>query len=235
MGLLDVEKSSLVEFLSVPSQQMARVAFLNEEVQTNTGINKNIPKDTIGNYNPYLADHIKFNMNSAEIRGDIKGFVKLWIELGINYPKDYIDAFLLNCSGFWYIGDSSHATIYGENVDGIEYLMDKNFYYNNKPIGEENSQILWLNRLYHNLWIENEYLNIPGLRYLFVPAIWIWLLLGVIVWGIYKGRREKYIPGIFLLIYYMTLLLGPACLIRYVYQLVVCVPTLLGVNLGVKE
>lgn len=219
------EKASPVEFLSVPAQQMARVGYYHEEALENSDLEIYIPKDTIRNYDPYLADNIKFYMNADNVRGNKTGFIKTWIELGICYPKDYLDAWLYNTIGYWYIGDKSHSRIYGER-EGFGYLMDARFSYDGKPIGVEHSYFPALKAWYHRLFIKNEYQKIPVLQWIFAPGFWVWSLLLTGGFLFVKKDKELRMPVIFLLVYVGTLLLGPCCLVRYVYPLIVSIPWL---------
>lgn len=230
--LTDAEKSSPIELLSVPVQQMARVGYLHDEVLENSSLKKYIPETTIAQYNPYLADKIKFYMNADNVRNDKIGFIKEWISLGLQYPKDYIDAFLYNSMGFWYICDTSHSDIYGRKNEGYGYLMDDRLSYDGKEIGQEQSYLPGLKNLYHQIWVENEYQNIPVLNLLCAPAFWIWTLVfsGVIIYV--KKQYSSLVPICFLGMYYVSLLFGPCCLIRYIYPIMVCVPIFVA---GIKR
>ncbi|WP_132038509.1 DUF6020 family protein [Kineothrix alysoides] len=227
IALTGAEKSSPVEMLSVPAQQMARVGYYHEEVKESSSLSRFIPEETIEQYNPYLADNIKFYMNSQNVRNNKKGFINEWITLGIEHPKEYIEAFLYNNIGFWYINDLSHTDIYGDK-EGFGYLTDARLSYDGNPIGKEHSYFPLLKQIYHNCFVENQYLNIPIIRLFFSPAFWWWLLVFIAVIIYYKGDRNYMLPIVFLIVYYVTLLFGPTCLIRYMYPIIVCIPVLLG-------
>lgn len=223
------EKASPVELLSVPAQQMARVGYYHEEVLENTALTMYIPEETIENYNPYLADNVKFGMNAANVRGDKLGFVKMWISLGCQYPKEYIIAFFLNCEGFWNIADTSHTDIYNRVNEGLGYLMDVRLSYDGQEIGEGHSYFPSLQNTYHRLFVENGFMDWPFIHYIFAPAFWWWALaiLGVI--SLYKKRYSVSWPIVFLTVYYISLLFGPTCLVRYIYPIMVCIPLLYGI------
>ena len=110
------------EFLSIPSQQMARVYTLYHGVYPPSAeIEAYLPAAT--NYAAYTADPVK---NLAEIRkpGQLWGFLKLWGKVGLQFPTDYLDAFLLNTQGYWWLDDTTHAHIYGEGLGtGQGYLL----------------------------------------------------------------------------------------------------------------
>ncbi len=228
---VNAEKGSPIELMSVPSQQMGRVGyFYRTEVNS---LQEYIPASTLQEYDPYLADKIKFNMNAENIRSDKKGYLKEWARLGLKYPGTYLNAFLLNNIGFWYIGDDSHTSIYGDGL-GEGYLMDCRLTYNDKPIGVENSQLPVLKDLYHKLFVKNEYLHWWGIRYVFAPAFWWWSFFATILYAFYRKQKWILIPGCFLIVYYASLLFGPTCLVRYIYPIMVCVPILWG-QMGISE
>ena len=68
--MFHVEKGSPLEMLSIPVQQMARVVYYNENAWEEYGIDEFIPEETIRNYDPYLADNVKFFLNSQNIRNN---------------------------------------------------------------------------------------------------------------------------------------------------------------------
>ena len=73
---------------------------------------------------------------------------------------------------------------------------------------------------------DNSYQNIPILRLLFAPAFYWWLLCLYMAAVIYKRQYTLLLPAVFLVCYYLTLLLSPAVLVRYMYPFVVTAPVL---------
>ncbi len=70
----------------------------------------------------------------------------------------------------------------------------------------------------------NGYLNIPILKYILMPGIYLWLLLYFIVLWIVKKEYEKILTVSFLLGYYGTCLLGPTVQLRYVFPVMIVIP-----------
>lgn len=220
------EKGSPIELLSVPAQQMGRVGFYYGDEIEDCVLTEYIPRETLEQYDPYLADPIKFQMNAEKVRGDKRGFIKEWIRLGFRYPGTYLNAFLCNSIGFWYLGDVSHANIYGDSVADAGYLMDLRLSYNDKTIGTEKIILPCVHDAYHQWFVENGYQKWFLVQILFAPAFWWWIGVTAVLFFVYRKQYCKVLPCFFLGAYYISLLFGPACMVRYIYPIMVCVPVL---------
>ncbi len=217
------------EMLSVPLQQMARTRVMHEEEiddDMRERLDAYLPAEWVfAAYNPYLADPVK---NRAVIHDDPVGLIKTWIELGTQFPLTYLDAFLDNSIGYWYLGDKSHSTIYGVGMEsGFGYLSTDN---RTMPAGfeiVEHSYLPKLRLFMERLISENEYQKIPVLPVIFAPAFYWWLLCLYIVFFLYRREYGMLAPALFPAAYYLTLLLSPTVLIRYMYPFVICCPMML--------
>lgn len=217
------------EMLSIPLQQMARTRVLHEQnisPEIRAELDTYIPSEWVfAAYNPYLADPVK---NRAVIHDNPVGFMKTWIRLGLQFPLSYVDAFLENSIGYWYLADTTHSTIYGKGTEsGFGYLST-----DNRPVPAgceiiEHSYLPGLRAFMERIVSDNEYQKIPVLSVIFAPAFYWWLLCLYFAFFLYRKEYEKLIPTFFLILYYFTLLLSPAALIRYMYPLVVTVPMML--------
>ena len=217
------------EMLSVPLQQMARTRVQHEDeidVETREELDSYISSEWVfAAYNPYLADPVK---NRAVIHDNPAGLIKTWMKLGMQFPMVYIDAFLDNSIGYWYLADKSHSTIYGVGTEsGFGYLSTDN---RTMPAGceiIEHSYLPGLRAFMEKIVSDNEYQRIPVLSVVFAPAFYWWLLCLYIVFFFKRKEYKMLLPVIFLVIYYLTLLLSPTVLIRYMYPFVVTVPVML--------
>lgn len=105
---LSAEKPAFTESLSIPLQQVARVIAqgraLTEEQETL--LNQVCDISYVPEYyNPTLSDPIKalVSYNHPEYLEEHKGeFFRLWVELGLTYPMDYLEAFLEQTKGYWF-------------------------------------------------------------------------------------------------------------------------------------
>lgn len=217
------------EMLSVPLQQMARTRVVHEEeidVSMREELNAYLPSEWVfAAYNPHLADPVK---NRAIIHDNPAGLIKTWIKLGVRFPVTYVDAFLDNSIGYWYIADKSHAEIYGIGTEsGFGYLSTDN---RTMPAGceiVEHSYFPALRVFMERIVSDNEYQKIPFLSVIFAPAFYWWLLYLYMAFYLYRKEYKMLLPVMFLLMYYFTLLLSPTVLIRYMYPFVISVPMIL--------
>lgn len=238
-ALTHAQSGSPREMLSVPLQQMARV-WVNEEdgellePSLRQEMEKYMPPEGgFLRYNPHLADPVK---NFAVIHDNPKGLIKTWLQLGLEYPGIYIDAFLDNSVGLWFLPDDSHARVYGIGTEtGFGYLSTDN---RTMPAGceiVEHSYLPGLRAFMERIVSDNEYENLPVVKFLFAPALYWWLLYLYVIVVLYKRRYREAMPAVFLVVYYLTLLLSPTVLIRYMYPLVVTVPVILSCLTVEKE
>lgn len=104
--LLNIQKGSTREALSIPLQQFARVT--RDHKKTLTEEEKNsiyqfLPVDNLDElYYEKISDRVKNNFADEAFANNKLEFIKLWIELGIKYPRTYIESFLCNSYGYWY-------------------------------------------------------------------------------------------------------------------------------------
>lgn len=225
------------EMLSVPLQQMARARVEHEEELENDmreELDLYLPSEWVfAAYNPHLADPVK---NRAVIHDNPVGLLKTWMKLGLKFPMTYVDAFLDNAIGYWYLADTSHAEIYGVGTEsGFGYLSTDN---RTMPAGceiIENSYLPVIRTFMEKIVSDNAYQNIPVLSVVFAPAFYWWLLCIYMVFFFQRREYRMLLPVLFLVVYYLTLLLSPTVLIRYMYPFVVCVPMMLCLISGRKE
>ncbi len=216
------------EMLSVPLQQMARTRVKAEETlapEMRQELEKYLPSEWVfAAYDPYLADPVK---NRAVIHDDPAGLIKTWIKLGVKHPQIYIDAFLDNSVGYWFIEDRTHAQIYGMGTEsGFGYLSTDN---RTMPAGFEITEHSYLPKVrvfMERIVSNNSYQKLPVIRWIFAPAFYWWMLCMYMAVSIYRRKYKLLLPVVFLVIYYMTLLLSPTVLIRYMYPFVVTVPAI---------
>lgn len=233
---MDAGSGSKMEMYSVFVQQMCRAGKNQEQMLTGEEwqvINKYVPYEIWQNYNPTIADSIKGVITVTTFqtwKEDIPGMLKDWIQLGVKYPSDYIDAFLALTSGYWFLDDVSGAEVLGVGEDtalGLIYTFNAS-----KSDGfegvESHSYLPGLRDLYARIVNGNEYDDWPVLSNLFKPAFYCWILLLVMVSFLYLGEPKKLVLCMMPFWYLMTLLLGPVVNIRYAYPVMIAAPFLLA-------
>lgn len=225
------------EMMSVPVVQLSRVAVIKGD---SLGKDLKRIKEYIPNYSAYpsneaISDSMKNTFNVPKFRKNPAGFFKLWWNVGIKNKRAYVDAFLRLTIGLWYPDmeyrdfQAYHPYWYYKSYTAEE--MGNNWLIvNQSPVKGFN----WLNKLY--LKISNgEYQKIPVVSILFSSGILIWLLVlyGIVV--IYEKRYRLLYPMALVLCLYLTLLLGPVVLYRYIYPIAVTIPLLFASLFNKKQ
>lgn len=221
---LDAKNSSITEALSVPAQQFGRIYFSDSaDEQTKNIIERYCDKSRMS-YNPYLADTMKSANTIHDIKtwSDARSFLQTSLMFFLRYPSVSIDSFLYLTEGWWYLGDTSCANIYGgSSSDRLGYLETKVF----DGFGvTHNSKLPALEKLFEYLFTSNSYQKLPLISLLFAPALYIWLF----VFALLSFNRREQIPYIFYLFLLLTNLLGPCCLVRYAYPFIASMPLMLA-------
>jgi len=220
---LQAKDGSVRELLCVPCQQLARVHWLyGLDHPVGYEIREVLP--FVDDYTPERADAVKRQAKVSTTPRLVR-FAKLWVREFFHYPDEYIDAFLLNTKGYWWVDDLSYATTYNEpGVDRGCMIL-----WHNEATTLE-MQDLWpeVKALCHRLFASNGYQQYPVLWSLLQPAVYTWLLAFVLAWACWKKNRAALLAGGVSAAYLLTLLLGPCVLIRYQYSLMLCAPLLAG-------
>lgn len=162
------------EMLSVPLQQMARTRVVAEDTlsdEMKQELDRYLSSEWVmAAYDPHLADPVK---NRAVIHDDPVGLIKTWIKLGLQHPQIYIDAFLDNSIGYWFVQDRSHAQIYGIGTEsGFGYLSTDN---RTMPAGceiVEHSYLPAVREGMERIVSDNVYQRLPVVRLIFAPAFY---------------------------------------------------------------
>ena len=214
---LHAESGSPREALSVPIQQMARTYVLHHdelEANTRSDLETLLGREVTVLYNEHLADPVKRQVYMKEPAR----FVKTWASLAFKYPGDYLDAWLYTTEGLWYIRDTSVNRIYGEGTaSGFGYLSTD---IRPMPYGFEvvpESFIPGLKSLYEKIISDNAFEKIPVVRLIFSPALYVWIFGAYIYVSLLRRNKPALLCALLPLAVGLTLLMGPAVLVRYAY------------------
>lgn len=234
------EQGDKREMLSIPIQQFARcmiyhggVNVLSEDDNTMDEEDKALIRDFLldeayKKYNPHIADPVKGLTNTYVARYRAKEFITTYLHLLCEYPSCFINAFLEVNAGYLYPNDVSHATINDNGVErGLGFVQTRwvDSVLNEYSIYKD-SKLPWLHEKMEQWADENAYLNIPVLKYLFVPGVWFWYSVLVCVYFMLRKRFRLNVAMLLVFAYYITLFLGPTVQMRYVYPIMVVVPFL---------
>lgn len=181
----------------------------------------------LGNaYKPYIADYTTKLAKYDNILENKKEFFAFMLELAKKYPREFTDSYFNTMRGYWYILDNSFCLIHNDyNSDEFGALELYCF-----KVGKgqyeikEDSKLPELQRFYKNMFCRNMYQKIYGIRIIFQPATYLYILLACILYSIYKKYKILLTVEFFLFIYMMTFITAPCALIRYVYPIIVNIP-----------
>lgn len=232
----DASKGGSIEKYSLIYQSMARVGHNQSNTmspETHQLLDTYVTEDCWESYNPVLADTIKMgvqhiNIDEKKSWDNMAEVLKAWTTIGMRYPNDYLDAFLDLTRGYWFMDDTAHAEMLGTDKEERMGLL---YTYNSAaaeslPGMQHLSQFPWLEERLESVLTENCYYSWPVLSMLFKPALWCWLfvLAGFFFWC--RRSKKGLVAVAYPLSYFMTMLLGPTAIVRYVYPFILCAPVL---------
>ncbi len=178
---------------------------------------------------PAIADRSK-----KDIAGDsetLRIFAKEWVSLGLRYPGEYLQAFLLKNKGMWDMTDMSYMNdvyTYAKGYLQITYPSDQQPYMEALVPGYVRHQKLQpLQSLYRYFAAGDElWRYCPPVALVMQPAFYCYLLLFYCLCCIGLKRGTWLLPAVYLLALAGTVLLGPCVLTRYLYPLMLSVTVL---------
>jgi hypothetical protein len=229
-ALIAVTKARTVsknEMMSVPYQQLARTykydigSFSSNDLAI---LKTLIPK--IMYYNEHKSDSIKGSATVFNSYINQKLFWEIYIRYMLKKPDRYLEAFLINTIGYWYLDDISSSQMYGKRADGgINddfglFLMDTKGGFG--VTHESKFQLLdsAIKKLFH----ENKYQNIPVVAVIFNMGTYFWFFVMFLFYCIQTKNSQIFIPCVFILAYMATVFAGPCALFRYALPYIICLP-----------
>ncbi len=227
--VLHADDSENQEILTVPIQQMARVYSMEGDTlteQQKETLFEILPEETLKHYNPKVSDPVKADFNNGAYEADKGKYRKLWAELFREHPFGYLNAWFMTSYGFWYPG--AVIDVYkGNTVFTFTYEDSSYFGYEVEEPGERKSLIPVIDRIYRFLSLDEKAQEIPLLSLVLSPGalFFVWVFGLCFFW--YTGQYRKLWPFLFPGLLFLTVLLGPTYLVRYVVFLWVLLPVLL--------
>lgn len=206
------------EILTVPIQQLARTykyepeVFSEEDVKT---LHEILPEEALVMYNARLSDPVKYRFRNDAFAADKVKYIKLWAKIGLKKPLSYINAWLMTSYGFWY-PDTVINVYAGNSVFTFTYEDSSYFGYEVELPGVRDSKIPWLDEVYRRLSLEIEQEKVPIVSMLFSPGGLFWLFAFVFSYMLYRKNYHILMPCIMVLAVWLTVILGPTYLPRYV-------------------
>lgn len=228
---LHADDSEYQELLTVPIQQLARtynyvpIAFSGENREI---LYEVLDEEALSLYTPRLSDPVKYRFDNETFAQDKGRYAKLWLRVGMKKPLIYLNAWFMTSYGFWY--PDTIINVYGGNtVFTFTYKDNSYFGYEVEQPGVRESKIPWLDEVYRKLSLEVWKEKIPVVSWLFSPGAMFWLYAFLFAWLLNNRRYELLPPFLPIFLIWLTVLLGPTYLPRYVLFFWYCLPLFLAV------
>ena len=211
------------EKYSVPFLQVTRTALYHHDIMSKEDmayLEACFYEDFYNDYNPVLADRIKDSFDTKGYLNDERT-LKTYLKLFKEYPGEYLNAFLALDAGYLYLFDTSCFTPYTETEEkGVGYIITNENSTWMESIGVyKHSAVPWLYRWLEEILATNTLVKIPILGQILRPAIWLYIYLFLVAASLTYKKFHHLIPLSFLGGLYITILLGPVVLMRYIYPI----------------
>ncbi len=226
IAVLPAKKGELKEFLSVPMQQLARVynedrkAYSEEDLETLYDL---IPAVILDRYDPDCADDVKVNFLEDNFKADKGRFISLYVRTFFKSPGEYVKA-------FWYMIDSYilpwvPVTGYEGNQIG-QMVYGKSAYFQHEIENPCTAHSLFpaYNNLIKSMSHDIRWQKVPVLSFILSPAFYLWICLAAFILQIIRKKKDRMLRYFIPLPIFLTVLLGPMALVRYVLYLILLCP-----------
>lgn len=215
------------ETLTVPIQQLARTWNYSPEVfseEDREALFEILPQEVLERYTPKLSDLVKIDFCTENYEKDPGRYLALWLRTGLKAPFTYLNAWLMTSYGFWY-PDASIDVYNGWR----NYVKSSWFSFETEEPGVRQSRFPWLEEQYRRLSLENIVQELPVISWLFSPGFLcrVFVLAGLFLASC--GRRKQLAAFMPVFLNWLTVLLGPTYLVRYVLIFWFALPLLLVV------
>jgi len=227
-SLLNAQRGSAAEAMSIPLQQLARVARhhwedLSEEDQAVFHAMFPDVEYHIGNlYNPRLSDPVKDNFCMEWFGENQTEFLCFWFRMFPQHSMEYVNAFLSNNFGYWY-PEVAHWTVGTQGLHHHELAL------------EHRTPLPRLHEFFHEIRLGNMR-QVPGISMFYSIGFHFWLLLIATVLMLLKKRRRELLIFAPVFLLWLTCLASPVhAEFRYIYGMFTSLPVLLPLALWSKK
>ena len=221
-----VQKGDAREMLSVPMQQMAlvcrqyreggTVSLTEEEFEA---FSRLVAEQYLPEYQLYIADPVKNHFNTEELKRDLPGYLRLYVRVGMRNPGLYMTAFRYLVYPYWDMAENmktgtSTANTFPELSEGWGIFRESLF-----PSYE---------RYLMRYMEEGIRRKIPVVSWFLQPGLPVWILTALFALSAAEKNKAAFTAAMIGMLFFMTLLLGPAALLRYLYPLMIAMPCFLA-------
>lgn len=230
VAILGASDSESQEIMTVPIQQMVRTFVYSPETYTEEEkqiLFELIPEEDMKLYNPRLSDLVKSKFNNHNFNEDKLKYLGLWVKIGLRKPLIYLNAWWMTSYGYWY--PDAVINVYGGNtVHTFTYKDSSYFGFETESPGVRESKFPWLEEQFRKLSLELYQHKIPGISMAFSPGFMFWVFLFCMGHFFRTGKWEKLFPYAGILLLWLTAVLGPTYLVRYVLILWFALPIIVS-------
>lgn len=220
VNVMQATEGSRVEILSIPLQQIARTLRDDPEAIAldADGVLETLYGDTdpASIYHDQIADPVKWAVDYDLLDENIPELLKLWARMGVGHLKTYVEAFMVQ--------NLPYILPYSDMLYNFDMTVHQIDFF---PI-EQYSFYPELRKVYMEYDETLSFMGIPGTRLMSDTAFFVWLTLIGFVYALYRRERGLMMAFGFLLTVWITCLLGPVALMRYMLGLFYATPVLLA-------
>lgn len=184
-----------------------------------------MPEAILENYNPKLADNVKVNFLEDNFKSDPGKYISLWAAMGLRHPQIYINSFLINTYGYWY-PDTIPDGYRGKTINKLVYGDSSYFAFETERPGERIHLLPGLEEFYRKCSLEIYQQRLPVLSMLFSMGFWHWCYAFLAFYLMLTGHGRQAFVLLPTGLIYLTVLLGPIALVRYVLYFFFLAPLL---------
>lgn len=217
------EDGSVREALSLPIQFMGRL--YNTEDLTKSEKNEIQSfywNKRLKDYKEHISDPIKNTMYKGRIIKYKGKYVALFLKLSVKYPTTLIDSFLLTNESYF----NPFDPIPDEDIYRVLWEIRDVDDFNNYDI-EFNFKENKLAGFYYVILETGEYNKFPLLKFVFNIALYIYILLFTVYVLIIRKEYSRLIGILPFVTLFITVLLGPVAILRYILPIFLGTPILL--------
>lgn len=222
--IYEPEPGSVREALSLPTQFMGRLYNTEENLtdKEKEKIQSFYWNKRLKDYEEHISDPIKNTMYKGYVTSHAPKYVKLFFTLGFKYPVTLIDSFLLTNETYFNPFDK----LPDDDVYRVLWeIRDKDdfFNYDIEFKFKENK----LAGFYYALLETGEYNKFPLLKVLFNISLYIYILGLALYIFIIRKEYNKVLCILPFITLFITVLLGPVAILRYVLPIALAFPLLI--------
>lgn len=218
------EPGSVREALSLPTQFMGRLYNTQDNLtdKEKERIQSFYWNKRLRDYEEHISDPIKNTMYKGYVTSHAPKYIKLFFTLGFKYPTTLIDSFLLTNETYFNPFDK----LPDEDVYRVLWeIRDKDDFFNYDI--EFRFKESKLAGFYYALLETGEYNKFPLLKVIFNISLYIYTLALALYIFIIRKEYNKVLCILPFITLFITVLLGPVAILRYVLPIVLAFPLLI--------